>query len=182
MSRGLSPFAKDVKAPDAGFVRAFVAPHSRWIVNLEMLPDPPVGDVLVSDLALGEAVRREAKHAHDVVGEAEARADLGAMQRKVGSFLPDPPATASADPGELRAAILGSWESPFLNIAFHDDGRLSARAGDGTAIDGSWSIGADGQLHAEMMGGAGSADVTVAGDRLTVVVDGQALRLDHVTA
>jgi len=176
---------KDVfeSAPDAGFVRAFVAPHSRWIINLEMLPDPPVGNVSVSDLARGEAVRRKAKHAHDVVGEAEARADLGAMPRKVESFLPVPPAAVEpTHPDALRTEIVGTWESPFMTITFGENGTLAAKLSTGTAIDGSWSIGADGQLRAEMMGGAGSANATVAGDRLTVVLDGQALQLDRVTA
>ncbi len=169
-------------APDAGLVRAFHAPHSRWIVNVELLPDPPGRRrhiaVALHDLAQGEAVRRDAQHAHDVVGEAEARAELGGMQRNLESYLPDPStAAAPGDPDALRTAILGSWESPFLNITFREVGTLRATTSNGMTLDGRWSVGADGQLHANVMGGAGSAAATISGDDLTVVLDGQALRL-----
>jgi hypothetical protein len=38
-------------APSAGYVRAFYLPRTKWIVNLERLPDRPLPD--------GNAAKRE---------------------------------------------------------------------------------------------------------------------------
>jgi len=69
-------------APDAGMVQLFYLPRSRWVVNLECLPDAPVESLsldAVKRTLLGELT---AWAGRDKVGTAEARAELAAMGRQ----------------------------------------------------------------------------------------------------
>jgi hypothetical protein len=99
---------------------AMAPPQSKWAVNFEWLPVASP-----QDRAPGESVEqalldwRAARKAHDVAGEAEARAGMASIRREVASDLPEnglPPQEQLA-PGRLREAIIGDWESPFLSIS-----------------------------------------------------------------
>ena len=59
--------------------------------------------------------------------EAEARAGMASIRREVASYLPEHglPAHEQLAPGRLREAIIGDWESPFLNISVCADGTLN---------------------------------------------------------
>ena len=167
-------------APDDGFVRLFYLPQSKWAVNFERLPDAPP-----QDRRLGERTEqalldwRAARQAHDVVGEAEARAGMASIRREVASILPENglPAHEQLAPGRLREAIIGDWESPFLSISVRADGTLTATMAAGAAQAGRWSVDPAGRVVTDAMGASMAIDASVAGDVLTLVFDGQALNL-----
>ena len=114
-------------APDVGFVRLFYLPRSRWVVNFECLPDPPVSDVSMQSAKQALGGLAKALKGRDKVGVAEARAQLDAMGRAAEKFVPkDVPSSGQRpEPGALAKAILGSWSSPFLSVSFEEDGRLT---------------------------------------------------------
>ena len=141
-------------ALDFSMVRLFYLPTSRWVINLEQLPDPPAG----------------------AEGKAADIAQAGAHARDIESYIADPAAAAS-QPAATADAIVGRWTSPFGTLDFGAGGTLDAKLGDGSAYQGRWSLDADGRLHADMMGSPMVAEATIAGDELTLVMDGQALAL-----
>ena len=91
----------------------------KWAVNFEWLLDAPPQDGRLGGRAEQALLDwRSARQAHDVVGEAEARAGMASISREVASYLPENgvPAHGQLPPGRLREAIIGDWESPFLSI------------------------------------------------------------------
>ena len=167
-------------APDAGMVRLFYLPRSRWAVNIELLPDVP------ADLSpeAAEAMLRRAGAAwrgHDKVGAAEARAEAAALEHGFESYFPDPALSApsSAEPDALARAIIGSWSNPFLHVAFREDGTLHAQLADGSEHEGQWSVDPTGQLRATVMGAEHVGDASVEGAWLTLSIGGQAVRLQR---
>jgi hypothetical protein len=157
---------------------AMAPPQSKWAVNFEWLPVASP-----QDSAPGESMEqalldwRAARKAHDVVGEAEARAGMASIRREVASDLPEnglPPQEQLA-PGRLREAIIGDWESPFLSISIRADGTFNATMGAGAAQAGRWSVDPAGRVVTDVMGESMAIDASVAGDVLTLVIDGQAL-------
>jgi hypothetical protein len=159
---------------------AMAPPQSKWAVNFEWLPVASP-----QDRAPGESVEqalldwRAARKAHDVAGEAEARAGMASIRREVASNLPENglPAQEQLAPGRLREAIIGDWESPFLSISIRADGTLDATMGAGAAQAGRWSVDPAGRVVTDVMGESMAIDASVAGDVLTLVIDGQALSL-----
>jgi len=172
-------------APDGGFVRLFYLLQSKWAVNFEWLPD-----ALPKDRRLGESAEqalldwRAARKAHDAVGEAEARARMAPVGREVASYLPDHglPAHEQLAPGRLREAIIGDWESPFLSICVRTDGTLSTTMGATAAQAGRWSVDPAGRVVTDVMGASMAIEASVAGDVLTLIIDGQALNLRRTPA
>ncbi len=167
-------------APAAGFVRLFYLPQSKWAVNFEWLPDAPAQDRGLgakADQALLDW--RSARQGHDAVGEAEARAGMASIRREVESYLPDNgfPAHGRLAPGQLREAIIGDWESPFLSLSVRADGTLTARMGAGAAQAGRWSVDPAGRVVTDVMGASMAIDASVAGGVLTLVINGEALNL-----
>ena len=167
-------------APDEGFVRLFYLPRSKWAVNFEWLPDEPPQDGKLAERA-EQALRdwRAARKAHDVVGEAEARAAMASIRREAESYLPEdgPPAHEELAPGQLREAIIADWQSPFLSISVRADGTLTATMGAGAPQPGHWSVDPAGRVVTDVMGASMAIDASVAGDVLTLVINGQALNL-----
>lgn len=167
-------------APDGGFVRLFYLPQSKWAVNFEWLPDAPPQDRRLGERA-GQALLgwRAARKAHDVVGEAEARAGMASIRREVASYLPEHglPAHEQLAPGRLREAIIGDWESPFLSISVCADGTLTTTIGADAVQAGRWSVDPAGRVVTDVMGASMAIDASVAGDVLTLVIIGQALNL-----
>lgn len=167
-------------APDAGMVRLFYLPHSPWVVNLEFMPDAPVGTTLgVEGPAQAAASWAAARKAHDEVGAAEARARIAALQGGQASAAAKtgPSTELPADPRVLAGAIIGTWESPFLNVSFRQDGIFAARLPDGSELQGQWSMDTSGRLHADVMGSPMVAEASVDADELSLVLNGQPLRL-----
>lgn len=150
-------------ALQASTARIYYLPRSRWVVNLERLADPEVTDY--------RQVRGGSRE--------ETIARTGAFVRDVESYLPDPEVAATQPPA-AGDALVGSWTSPFGTLTFGAGGAFSARLGDGTGHEGRWSLDADGHVHADVEGAPIDAQATVTGDRLTLVMDGQALELRRV--
>jgi len=167
--------------PDAGFVRLFYLPRSRWVVNLERLPDPPVSDVSMQSAKEAVGGLAKALKARDRVGLAEARAQLDAMGRAAEKVVPTDVRSSGQRPeaGALDKAIVGSWSSPLLSVSFDEDGRLTAQLADGSDHQGRWSVDPEGRLHADLMGAPILADASVADDELTLVINNQALMLQR---
>jgi hypothetical protein len=170
-------------APDAGMVRLFYLPRSRHVVNLELLPDPPVEDPSFDGVKRVLTARFKAWRAHDQVGGAEARAEMAAMEHKMESYVADspPPPGQRLGPEALTEAIVGSWTSPFLTVSFHSDGTLTGRLATGVEQQGRWSVDSDGRLHADVMGASQVTEATVADDELLLGIDGRWLKLRRVS-
>jgi hypothetical protein len=124
---------------------------------------------------------RDARHEHDRVAMAQAGAEMASMAHAMEAFHGEgpPPPTPGSDARPLGEAIVGTWSSPFLTVTFRDGGTLTFQVAGQEAQDGRWSVGADGRLHAEMMGAEQSAEASIADDWLTVGLDGQWLRLQR---
>jgi hypothetical protein len=168
-------------APHIGMLRLFYLPQSRWAVNFELLPDaPPAADGRFGERA-GQTLLdwRAARQAHDAVGEAQARAGFAAVKREAESFLPEHgmPAAERLEPDRLREAIIGDWTSPVLSISVRGDGTLTATMAGSAAQQGHWSVDSAGRLATDVMGAPLSIDASVAGDELTLVINGQGLKL-----
>jgi hypothetical protein len=167
-------------APDDGFVRLFYLLQSKWAVNFERLPDAPPKDRRLGDRTEQALLDwRAARKAHDAVGEAEARAGMASIRREFASYLPEHglPAHEQLAPGRLREAIIGDWESPFLSISVRTDGTLSTTMGAGAAQAGRWSVDPAGRVVTDVMGASMAIEASVAGDVLTLIINGQALNL-----
>jgi hypothetical protein len=79
-------------------------------------------------------------------------------------------------------AIHGHWTSPFLSLSIDEKGTFATRMPDGSHSEGHWSLDADSRLHADFMGAPITADVSIDGDELTLVLDSQAIRLPRATS
>jgi hypothetical protein len=162
-------------APRTGMVRLFYLPYSRFIVNLELLPDAVTDEVPGGWMA--------AHKAHDKVGEAMAFAQVAALKREQESYMPKE--TFSPDqraaPAVLQAAMRGDWENPFLKLSFREDSTLTVRLPDGSDHEGTWSVDAESRLRTDAMGAPVVADATVDADELTLFFEDRALKLRRPT-
>lgn len=170
-------------APDAGYVRLYFLPHSRKIVNLEVLPNPAFENgVTPADLArqatpqavsrtLGAAMLSRSRRESN-----EARASLAALGDAMQSIFaaPAPPAPGARDPRPLDEAIVGTWSNGFMTVAFLADGSVTADML-GRQQRGRWAVDPSGRLRADVMGQHQAAEAWIAGDRLTISADGQGL-------
>ena len=143
-------------------VKLFYLPQTRWVVNLERLPDAAV-DVSQSGLAASVSDVL-AGSASDDVSAAEARAKAAALEHQMDAYLPrtPPPARQPARAEEL----IGTWTSPFLTVSIQEEGTFATRLPDGTDSTGRWSIDPDG----------------VEGEWLTLSIAGQPLKLRRSSA
>jgi hypothetical protein len=168
-------------APSAGWVRLFYLPLSRLVVDFEPLPHAPSEELTPDGVRNVMRDAGAARREHDEVGVSEAAADMASIEQSFQAFQAEgPPSSAQRlDPSELAEAIVGMWSSPFMTVTFGADGVVTARmaaAGDQT---GRWSVGADGRLHAALMGGSVTAEAYIAEGWLTLGVDGQWFRLQR---
>jgi hypothetical protein len=125
-----------------------------------------IGDVLAS-------VR-----SHDPVRVAEARAELEAVKNAMQverSSLATPPPAGERDPRPLAEAILGTWQTGPISMAFLPDGTTVVTVPGGRQHGGTWSIGSDGRLHIDASGRDQVTDAWVVGDVLTISQDGQGM-------
>jgi len=164
-------------APDAGIVRVYFLPRSRRVVNLERLPDVAFGpgttpqDVVAS---LGAAVRSRSRR--DV---NEIRAKMAPVMDAANAALDEPatpPPLGARDPRPLEQAIVGTWRSPILTVAFQADGSVSATMLGGMQRRGRWSVDRAGRLISDVMGHQDAAEAWIVADELTIAAEGNALR------
>jgi hypothetical protein len=168
-------------APTAGFVRVYYLTRSRKIVNLEQLPNPAFEHAtpqdIIRDATAGNVLRTlGAAMSFDPRKANEARANLAAMGNVLGASSaarPVPPAGAH-DARPLGEAIVGRWSNGLMTVTFSPDGHVMAEMM-GRNQQGHWSVDGSGHLRADVMGQAQVADAWIAGDRLTIVADGQGL-------
>lgn len=164
-------------APEVGIVSLYVLPRSHVILNLERMPDRPLpAGATTAAAVIGAAIT--AVRSQDPVQAAEARAELAAiknaMQPERSSVLTPPPAD-QRDPRPLAEAIVGSWQTGPISMAFLPDGTMVATLPGGRQESGRWSVGSDGRLHANVTGRDQATDAWVAGDILTISEGGRAL-------
>jgi len=165
-------------SPDAGIVSLYVLPRSHAIVNMERMPDRPLPAGALASPA--EAIRAAvtAARSGDSVAAAEARAEMAAMKTamQVDAAVPaTPPPPDQRDPRPLAEAILGSWQTGPITMAFLADGTMVTTLPGGRQQRGSWSVGPDGRLQANATGRPQTLDAWVAGDMLTISENGRAL-------
>jgi len=79
-----------------------------------------------------------------------------------------PPPLGARDPRPLEQAIVGTWRSPILTIAFQADGSVSATMLGGMQRRGRWSVDRAGRLISDVMGHQDAAQAWVVGDELTI--------------
>jgi hypothetical protein len=163
-------------APRMGMVRLFYLPYSRFIVNLELLPDAPTDEDPGGWMA--------AHKAHDKVGEAMAFAQVAAQKREFETYMARQTFSLDqrSEPAVLQAAILGDWENPFLRLSFREDSMLTAHLPDGSDHEGTWSVDAESRLHTDVTGARMVAEASVNADELTLFRDGRALKLRRATS
>jgi hypothetical protein len=161
-------------APQAGIVRAYYLPRSRRLINLERLANRPLraGALDHPLAAVGQAF--SAMDSEDRTQQAEAMATVEAIKDAIFGEASSPPiGTAGARP--LAEAIVGSWRSPVMNVTFSENGTAAAKMANGMALAGRWSIAGDGKLRLAGMGQDMETDASVAGDVLSVVMEGNRL-------
>jgi hypothetical protein len=165
-------------APEAGIVRLFYLPRSRWAINVEPLPDLPV-DVSQEGIAQVLSDTKAARDAHDKIAAAEARAEWAALEHGIEAYVPKrgAPTSPPGDPAALASAIVGTWSSPFLTVSVRGDGTLRTEIPGVGEESGRWSVDAEGYLHLEAMGGSHVVDASVDGEWLSLAIQGQSLRL-----
>jgi hypothetical protein len=161
--------------PEAGYVKLYVLPRSHKVVNLERLPDPPLPPGATASPREALSLLATTLLSHDSVKAAEARAEMAAIgnaMRVEEIHNPTPPPADQRDPRPLEQALLGTWKTGMMSIAFMPDGTMVATLPNGQKRQGRWSIGADGRLHSDAIGSGISADAWVSGDTLTIAEDG----------
>ena len=165
-------------SPDAGIVSLYVLPRSHAIVNMERMPDRPLPAGALASPA--EAIRAAvtAARSGDSVAAAEAMAEMAAMKTAMhvdAAVSATPPSPDQRDPRPLAEAILGSWQTGPITMAFLADGTMVTTLPGGRQQRGSWSVGPDGRLQANATGRPQTLDAWVAGDMLTISEEGRAL-------
>jgi hypothetical protein len=164
-------------APDHGIVRLYFLPHSRKIVNLERLANPPMPDlgtpqgVIDSLRAVVAAPTRSARN--------EAMAALGGVEDAFNASVSSSavrPATSGRDARPLAEAIVGTWNNQLMTVTFSADGRVEAHML-GAARNGRWSVDGAGRLQSDIMGAQATTDAWVAGDQLTISLEDRSLVL-----
>jgi hypothetical protein len=163
-------------------LRLYYLPRSRWIVNAELLADPPVQDLMSAQGGLQAMLGALAGlRDPDPVAAANARVRTAALGREVDQYLTRgtaPPAQRAA-PEALTAALVGTWANPLVRATFRSDGTVSAHLPDGSERDGRWSVDREGRLHGEAGGKSIVGDASLEADRLTLYVLGHALTLQR---
>jgi hypothetical protein len=172
-------------APDAGYVRLYVLPASRRVINFERLPDPPLPAGFTASPAAALSTLGTALFSHDRVKAAEARAEFASVKdamRIDRSANATPPPPGQQDPRPLAQAILGAWKTGLMSIQFMPDGTLVATLPTGGRRQGRWSVGADGRLHSDAMGRDQAAQAWVANDTLTISDGSDAISYRRIEA
>jgi hypothetical protein len=164
-------------APDAGYVRLFFLPRSHRVVNLQFIPGPAVPDLTTMSVPEVAHTVLGAMHGGEVA-RAEARAQMAAMATQFQAQVhadATPPAADQLDARPLAQAIIGTWKNPMMTVSFAADGTGTQTAMNGRATSGRWSVDAQGQLHATLMGQDQTASAWIAGDTLTISIGTTAL-------
>jgi hypothetical protein len=171
-------------APDMGYVRLFFLPRSHRVVNLQLISGPAAPDVTTMSTPELAQTLLGGLHAHGEVARAEARAQMAAMGTQLQAQLhadTTPPPGDQLDTRPLVQAIVGTWRNPIMTVSFAADGTGTQTMMNGRETSGQWSVDAQGQLHAQLMGQDQTAAAWIAGDTLTISIGTQALAFQRQT-
>ena len=169
------------RAPDAAYVRVFYMPASKKVVNLEVVPGPPVPDYKnLTPASVDQFTHQalEAAHSHSEQQLAEVRAQGQAMMDTYRAEMQQaavPPPLDVRDSRPLASAVVGSWSNAFMTAVFADDGTVNVTMMGGRQQLGHWSVGSDGKLHSDALGSEGAADAWIRDDELTISAGEMAL-------
>jgi hypothetical protein len=164
-------------APDAGYVRLFFLPRSHRVVNLQLIPGPAVPDITTMSVPEVAHTVLGAMHGGEVA-RAEARAQMATMATQFQAQVhadATPPPSDQLDVRPLAQAIIGTWKNPMMTVRFAADGTGTQTMMNGRETSGQWSVDAQGQLHATLMGQDETAAAWIAGDTLTISIGTMAL-------
>jgi hypothetical protein len=164
-------------APEAGMVRVYFLPRSRRVVNLERLPDAPLGDGIAPRDVLASMGAAIFSGRHRELNEIRARAApvIDAVNAARDEPAVPPPLTAR-DRRPLAQAILGTWTSTLMTVTFEANGTMTGTLFGGVHQRGRWSVDGAGRLLADVTGQGEAADAWVVGDELTISAVGTTLR------
>jgi hypothetical protein len=164
-------------APDAGYVRLFFLPRSHRVVNLQLIPGRAVPDI--TTMSVPEVAHTVLGTMHGgEVARAEARAQMAAVATQFQAQVhadATPPPSDQLDARPLTQAIIGTWKNPMMTVSFAADGTGTQTVMNGRETSGRWSVDAQGQLHATLMGQDQTAAAWIAGDTLTISIGTMAL-------
>jgi hypothetical protein len=179
--RQLRTFLSDyVAAPDAGYVRAFFLPRTRYLVNLERLPNPPLpsGPDEARDM-FGRLAR--ALVTLDPVASAEARASAaGLIDAGRAIIEPSDSPSGPAAGGLVRRSLVGRWTHPLFTITLAEDGTATVTTMLGATQAGHWSVDSQGRLLTDVTGTMEPTDAALDGDHLTIQLEGRRLTFTRV--
>jgi hypothetical protein len=172
-----APRAMYDAAPAAGFVRLYFLPRSRRLLNLEVVPEGRLEDP--SAVTDTPAAGRTGWMRRDKVGRALARAKVAGKALEAQSFLSReaPPASERLDTAGVAAAIIGTWSNPLMTVTFAEDRVMTTRLAERPEERSEWSVDDSGHLCAELMGTQMVADVSLAGETLTLTIGGRSVKL-----
>jgi hypothetical protein len=171
-------------APDAAYVRLFYLPRSHRVVNLQVVPGPATPELTPATYQAMTQNLAAGMHSHSEVAMAEARAQMAAMATQVRSQMQAaavPPPPDQLDTRPLAEAIIGTWSSPMMTVSFAPDGTATQTMMNGHQNSGRWSVDAQGQLHAGLVGHDDTAAAWIAGDTLTISMGKMALAFQRQT-
>lgn len=163
-------------------MRIFFLPISRHMVNLERLPDRPLPAGTTPQDVLQTV--RAAMGSHDRAKIDEARAEMAALGNAMKPEISHdaaPPPAEQRDPRPLADALLGTWSSGMITVAFTNDGTFTMTMLGGHQRSGHWSVNREGKLVADLGGRDQAADAWIAEDQLTVSAEGTALTLKRAS-
>ncbi len=174
--------------PAAGWARVYFLSSSHQVVNLERLEAPPLpADMTHPTMeSLGGALRtlahaRGQEH-HELMAELDQMGQqMGQQMKALRTDGAVPPAASARDARPLAEAIVGTWQGGPFSVTFAGDGTMEM-ATLGRTQHGHWSVDASGRLHADMWGREQAGDAWVAGDTLTVSVNGEGMSLKRASA
>lgn len=170
-------------APEAGYVRLFFLPRSHRVVNLQLIPGPAVPDITTMSVPEVAHTVLGAMHGGEVA-RAEARAQMATMAAQFQAEVhgdATPPPSDQLDARPLAQAIIGTWKNPMMSVSFAADGTGTQTMMHGRETSGQWSVDAQGQLHATLMGQDQTAAAWIAGDTLTISIGTMALAFQRET-
>jgi hypothetical protein len=168
-------------APEAGYVRVYYLPKSRRVVNLEHLPDPPMPALTPAN---AQSVVQEllTHHGNDENSRAETRANMAAMASQFRAQMQQaavPPPAEQRDARPLAEAIVGTWSNPFMTVMFAADGTATSTTSNGHQSSGTWSVDAQGLLHAGLVGHDNVGQAWITGTTLTITEKGMGLSFER---
>ena len=171
-------------APDAAFVRLFYAPHSRRVVNLEELPARAEAAELLQEPERGLRSAATAIASGNMTKIAELRADAAAAQAawqadQARAVTDSSAAAAQAGTARpLAQAIVGRWTmGGLVSAEFQPSGVVIVERPILGAMRGHWTVDDHGRLRADVTGREQTVEATVAGDVLTIALEGTTVAL-----